>query len=274
MLKKLENFLQAEIDPVFAKRAAYILNEVERKNPEKILDAGCGRGFYLKAISLYNSPKEICGIDINPSYLEKAKKLCAGDKRVKIAQASIYTLSYPNSYFDFIICSEILEHLTGDEKALSELNRVLKPGGSLVITVPHHNFPFFWDPLNWLLMRLFHTHVNKDVWWLAGIWADHLRLYKEEGLVKLIKKTGYEVRDKERIIRYSWPFSHFLLYGIGKNIVERLGGKQFDRFSFEKKPLANILSSVFAFPSRFDSNSQNIYVNLALVCDKEKINKA
>ena len=52
MLKKLENLLKSEIDPVFAKRAEFIFEEVEKIKTQKILDAGCGRGFYVKALTL------------------------------------------------------------------------------------------------------------------------------------------------------------------------------------------------------------------------------
>jgi SAM-dependent methyltransferase len=53
------------------------------------------------------------------------------------AVTSITAMSFDSATFDCILCSEVLEHVPEDDKAVSELRRVLKPGGVLVITVPY-----------------------------------------------------------------------------------------------------------------------------------------
>jgi SAM-dependent methyltransferase len=275
MLKKLNSLLQNEIDPAYAKRSAYIFSAVENKKPSVILDAGCGRGFYVKALSLYPFVKQIHGIDINNRYVEKAKKLCAGDRKIHIRQGSIYKLPYKDQIFDCVISSEIFEHLDNEKKALSELYRVLKPNGILLITVPNERFPFLWDPINWILMRVFNTHVNKDIWWLAGMWADHIRLYKKDSLTELVNNK-FSVTDTKEFIHWSWPLTHFFLYGIGKNIVEKFPSKNFNRFEFtQDKPLSRLLAGFVALPSilfdkRFPTNSS---VDIALTAVKSPIKK-
>lgn len=265
----LYKILGNEIDPVFAKRARLILDAMIRKKPKRILDAGCGRGFYLKLASLLDFPAEIAGVDINKDYLTLAQKNCHGDKRVKIKMDSINSLAFPDDYFDFIICSEVLEHVSDDRSALKELHRVLKKGGTMIITVPNRNFPFLWDPLNWTLMKLFNTHVPKHIWWLAGIWADHERLYKQAEFEKLIK-SKFTICSSHTLVHWCWPFSHFLLYGIGKNIVERLNAKSFSRFSFEKdRPLTRILAKIFSLPSRFDSRVKSTTAGLFIEALKQ-----
>ncbi len=196
MLRQLENLLRAEIDPAYSQRARVIFEQIEKEKPLKILDAGCGRGFYLNALSFFPFIKEIHGVDINNQYLKIAKKNCL-DKRVKIIKAGLYSLPYPDNYFDCIIASEILEHVKDDKKALFELKRILKKNGTLIITVPHYYFPFLWDPLNWLLMRLFKGHVNKNIWWLAGIWADHNRLYTKKQIEKIVLTAGLTIEKTE-----------------------------------------------------------------------------
>lgn len=253
MLRKLEILLQSEIDPAFAKRAEFIFQAVEEKKPKKILEVGCGRGFYLQALSLFDFPKEIQGIDISEEYVKKAKKNCS-DKRVSITQGSVYSLPYDKESYDLIICSEVLEHLDNQEKGLSEIRRVLKKGGNILITVPNERFPFLWDPLNWILMRLFNTHVNKNIWWLAGIWAGHERLYTRSNLTNIMRKEGFEVVKIKQFVQHAWPLSHFALYGIGKNLVERCGVSQFNRFQFKNRANASILATLFRFPTRFDNN--------------------
>lgn len=267
MLRKLEILLKNEIDPAFAKRAEYILTEIERKKPKTILDVGCGRGFYVKAISLYSFPRSIYGVDINSQYIEKAKETIE-DKRIVLEQGSIYNLPYKNRTFDFIICSEVLEHLSDDTKAIKEIYRLLKPGGTVAITVPNENFPFFWDPLNWLLMHIFKTHINKNIWWLAGIWADHEKLYRKEELLLIIKKQNLKIDNTYSVIHYCWPFSHFLLYGIGKNLVERFGTKQFDRFNFKDRSSSRLIAFFMRWPSIFDSKKKSSSVNTIIIANK------
>lgn len=250
MLKRLENILQNEIDPVFSKRAAFIFDEIKKIMPKKVLDAGCGRGFYINSLTNFDFIEEIHGVDIVDKYLKIAKKNSL-DNRIKIRKADIYSLPYPNNYFDVIVCSEVLEHLAWDKKALFELKRVLKPSGTLLITVPNLNFPFLWDPINWILMKLFNKHINKNIWWLAGIWADHERLYTINRLESLIKSVGFSIKKKLFIMHRVLPFSHFLLYGIGKNLVERFGFQSFSRFNKDtKRPFIQFLATVFALPDK------------------------
>lgn len=268
MNRKLQNLIQTEIDPVFAKRSEFIFKEVYKKKPAKVLDAGCGRGFYVHALTAFPFIKKIYGVDIDKKYIEIAKKNSL-DKRVVISKASLYTLPYSDNYFDFIICSEVLEHLERDYAALVELKRVLKKNGTLIITVPNYHFPFFWDPLNWILMRRFNTHIPKDIWWLAGIWADHDHLYTKEKLVNVVSKCGFKIKEVKLIVSFCWPFSHFILYGIGKNIVERFNIKSLNRFQKNRGILSSIIALIFKFPTIFENkNLLNSSVNIMLMSEK------
>lgn len=268
MLKQLKNLLKNEIDPAFAKRAEFIFKEIRKRKPKRILDAGCGRGFYVYALSMLSFPKEICGIDIKEEYLKVAKQNCI-DKRVQLQQTSIYNLPFPDEYFDCVISSEILEHLKDDGKALQELKRVIRKNGILLITVPNYNFPFLWDPINWILMRIFNTHINKNIWWLAGIWADHERLYTKKQLLSIIDKY-FKIHKANVLTHWCWPFTHFILYGIGKNLVERLGCNTFNRFNVkENRKLSQLLAKFFALPTSLDSVLKTKSgVNIAVLAQK------
>jgi ubiquinone/menaquinone biosynthesis C-methylase UbiE len=269
MLTRLDHSLKTEIDPVFAERAKIILNEAIKGKPARVLDAGCGRGYYIHILSGFDFIKVLEGIDLNARYLSIIKKSNL-PKKVKVQKASLFSLSFKDNYFDFVVCSEVLEHVRDDVKALKELHRVLKPNGKLVITVPHSDFPLFWDPVNFLLMHLFNTHVNKNMWWAAGIWADHERLYSENELYKKVSTSGFKVIKTERLIYGCWPFSHFLLYGIGKNIVEKLGVEEFNRFSYKDKPFSGLLAKIFRLPDSFIKRRKgNRFVGLAMVLKKK-----
>lgn len=250
-MQQLKHLLDSEFDPGFEARARFIFEALDQKKPQKILDAGCGRGFYSYALSFFLFVKEIQSFDINESYISLAKSHCT-DKRIHIQKASIYNLPYPNNYFDFIVFSEVLEHLKDEKNALKELKRVLKKNGIIALTVPDVQFPFLWDPLNWLLMTFFGTHISKDIWWLAGIWADHERLYSIDELKKIVGNNSFKYEKCEKVVHWSWPFAHFILYGIGKNLIERFGLEIGNRFLYKKKnTIMTTLASIMKAPSTY-----------------------
>lgn len=269
MKKQLEHILSNEIDPAFSRRARVIFEIVEKEKPARVLDAGCGRGFYVNSFTNFSFVKEIHGFDINENYLTITKQHIT-DKRIRIQKADIYKLPYPDNYFDFIVCSEVLEHLSGDVAGLNELKRILNKKGTLAITVPNKNFPFLWDPINWMLMRLFNTHIDKNIWWLAGIWADHERLYKPHKVVSVLKTQGFKVLQIREFVHWCWPFSHFLLYGIGKNIVERFKVQSFNRFNSKKQSLLNwMVARFFELPTKLlDRNKVRNGCVIVLTCKK------
>ncbi len=263
------SLLDNEVDPAFRERARFIFKWIEDIKPQRVLDAGCGRGFYTHALTQFSFIQSIDGFDLKEEYLEKARK-SVDDKRVRLQIGNIYDLPYKPASFDVIILSEVLEHVPDDIKALVKLRKLLKPGGVILITVPNYNFPFLWDPLNWILMKFFNTHVNKNIWWLAGIWADHERLYTKEQLEKVVTKSKLSVEELKEAIHWCWPFSHFFLYGIGKNIVERLNVTEFSRFDDRPRPLAKILSTLFRLPSTlFDKHIKTKTSMNLLLCAKK-----
>lgn len=268
----IENILSCEPDPAFEGRAGVIIDGVLKNKPSSILDIGCGRGFYVRLFSLLSFPKKIVGMDQNDTYLTRAKNISKRDKRIRFVKGSIYKLPFEDKSFDTVVASEIFEHLDKPVFAIQECRRVLKKNGQLLISVPHKNFPFLWDPINFILMKIFNTHIPKDIWWLAGIWADHEKLYEEDEIVNFLKKNNFEVVKVKRIVAHCFPFSHFLLYAIGKNLVEKINLPTFDRFNFNENKKPSWLVNLFKSPSKeHDGNikKNQRFMNLAIVCVKK-----
>ena len=209
-----------ELDPAFAARAALILRHVQPAGAGRILDVGCGRGFYARAIAALYPQAAVVGVDYSNDYLTAAAEHTRG-MAVQFARADARSLPFASGEFDAIVCSEVLEHIVEDGAVLMELNRVLRDEGLLLISVPNRQYPFMWDPLNWVLERVFGTHVPSHIWWLAGIWADHVRLYTSAELTGRVRAAGFALDNLWLTTPRCLPFAHFLLYGIGKNIIER-----------------------------------------------------
>lgn len=222
MKKTIERLLSRTGDVALRRRAAWILGIVSSKNPRNILDVGCGDGFYLHLLSIIYPQVKLFGVDSSPKALKSALVNLQG-RKVKLSQASVYHLPYPNKSFDVIILSEVLEHLTHDGRGLREAYRVLKPTGAIIVSVPHANYPFFWDPINWVMERTLGSHVQKGFW--AGIWNQHRRLYTSERLISKLKKSRFREIETSIFTSYCLPFNHYLLNLFARFLVGRRGSR-------------------------------------------------
>lgn len=110
--------------------AIRMISRLHSKFPCEHLDIGSGHG---ELISLMRSQ-----FDIHSSacdYTEKLMRL--PDVTVRIANLSIENLPFTDNSFDLVTCTEVIEHLEHYRQTLREIHRVLRPGGTLVITTPN-----------------------------------------------------------------------------------------------------------------------------------------
>lgn len=87
-----------------------------------------------------------------------------------------------NNFFDLILCYHILEHIENDKKAMAELFRVLKPGGTCLIQTPFKDGKIYED---------FSKKTPEE---RAGAFGqeDHVRIYSVEGLLKRLNESGFQ----------------------------------------------------------------------------------
>lgn len=213
----IARMMRNEADMAYRRRVQTIFEWLAPQDGDHVLDAGCGRGFYLKFIRHLCGAK-LAGVELEFPYLRIAKGALAGETGVELLNGSLYHLPFPAETFDKAILSEVLEHVDDDVKALRSVARVLKPGGLLAITVPNANYPFWWDPINKTLETLFKTHIQHGL--LAGIWAYHVRLYTRDQLRKAVLDAGLEIAGERSFTHHSFPFIHNIVYGLGKTVLE------------------------------------------------------
>jgi len=104
---------------------------------ELILDVGCGNG---RDIIIFANNSAFCvGIDFSSGMIKEGKKAIdtMGFRNVHLISGGATNLPFSDGTFDKISCSEVIEHIPDWEKAIAEMNRVLKIGGKLVITTPN-----------------------------------------------------------------------------------------------------------------------------------------
>lgn len=130
----------------------------------RILDVGCGTGANLLMLSQFGDAE---GVDVS----EDALAFCheRGLANVKLGAAE--KLPYDDGTFDLVTALDVVEHLDDDLSGLSEMRRVLRPGGRVLLFVP--TFMFLWG-------------VQDDV-------SNHRRRYRLPELRRVLEQAGFEV---------------------------------------------------------------------------------
>ena len=108
------------------------------KNLGTAMDIGCNAGFYSKVISDFGF-REVFGIDINSAYVAKANHSFASDspgKRVAFETMDATAVPTDKSY-DFILCTEVIEHTEKPDAVIKSIIKLLAPGGIAVISLPN-----------------------------------------------------------------------------------------------------------------------------------------
>lgn len=150
----------------------YILNK-------NICDFGCGKGSFLRLANDYAS--KVFGVEIQENYLNLLNENgieCVDD------------IKKLNTKFDTIFLFHTLEHLPNQIEVLNQIKKFIKPGGKLVVEVPHAN--------DYLLSNLKIEEFKEFT-----LWSQHLILHTKKSLENFLKHTGYKDIEIHGSQRYS-----------------------------------------------------------------------
>ena len=158
---------------------------------EKILDLGSGRGIFNEIFRKIGF-KKIVAVDFNEELLQMND---ADQKKVLNLEER---LPFLNNYFDCCFAAEIIEHLRKREQFLSEIHRVLKWGGYLVLTTPNKNS----------LIAKFDRIIGRFI--VNGVWNGHdyhhKHVYGFDEIKKAIRKAGFNIIKLETFyLFYGFP---------------------------------------------------------------------
>src|ERR671937_2226781 len=150
-------------------------------NAERALDVGCGDGRLTAELSAL----KLCGVDVSRVALERARQRLAGDVDL-IEIEPDEPLPLEDARYDLALCAETLEHVRDVQLLLSEIRRVLRPGGTLAVTTPAHS------RLTGLkvLLRGFDNGFDPL--------SPHLRFFSKRSLARVLGELGYDVRSLRR----------------------------------------------------------------------------
>lgn len=142
----------------------------------RILEIGCATGLFLAYASRYGF--EVCGIEISEYASKYAREHLRLD--VKTGVVEDIHLFWPDCYFDVIMMSHVVEHFPDPLTTLSLTNRLLKPGGLLIIRTPDFSS--------------FDAKYYREKWSGLSI-PFHLYFFTPKSLCKMLKKTGYKIKE-------------------------------------------------------------------------------
>ena len=150
------------------------------------LEAGCGLGQWVGYFR--SNGYNMVGVDYNESTICRAKSY---DSSLSLAAADVRALPFQGESIDTYISFGVIEHfIEGPEKALREAYRVLKKGGTALITVPHKNiFTIIRSPVDWLKRSSFLRKIfskEKKIYY-------YQKYFAPQRLMAKFRDAGYEV---------------------------------------------------------------------------------
>lgn len=203
--KKLSNKERAEIyadikshDDVYYSSNLSFLKRIHEKrlsslrtlmgdiSDKKILDAGSGEGFFLASLNC----KEKIGVELSQKRIDKALKLFP---ELKVKLADVKELPFEDNSFDVILCSEVLEHVSNYEKAISEFKRCIRSNGCLILSFPNESTV----SLGRLLLLRFPIHE-----------IDHVNVITPKDIIRILGST-YKSLNVPNI---PYPFCLYQVY--------------------------------------------------------------
>jgi SAM-dependent methyltransferase len=157
-------------------------SKIRLKPGVRVLDAGCGKGRHLHEAYKCSGVK-VVGLDRKREDVTEARNMIrllekvgeGGEGAWGVLEGDITRLPFADDSFDVVICSEVLEHIPDEAKAIEEIARVLKPGETLVVSVPRY-FP---EKVCWALSKAYRNEPG-----------GHIRIYRKRELIRKLEKAG------------------------------------------------------------------------------------
>lgn len=143
-----------------------------KKKTGRILDVGCATGSFL--LGMKELPGwDVFGVEINPHAANIAR-----ENQLDVFTGTLEDAQFPNAGFDAVTLWDVLEHLHDPNSSISEIHRILKPDGILVIRVPNI--------------------ASRDAKWFGSTWAGwdsprHLFVFSPDTLSKMLEDNGFQV---------------------------------------------------------------------------------
>lgn len=171
-------------------RRRHILRYIGDTRGKTFVDVGCEQGY----ISAKVRCKEKILVDIDTKNLEAAKKI---NKGARLVQSDAQKINLPDDSADIVLSAAILEHLPDPSKGFSELVRITRPNGRIIINVPNEKLVLLVKKiLRTFGMSFLLGNLSK------GMAPGHLHVFDKKMLLKISK-------NKARMLRFGYAYPYY-----------------------------------------------------------------
>jgi arsenite methyltransferase len=116
------------------RRRRHVREALAARSGERILDVGCGPGFYARELLDEIGPAgSIVAVDASPDMLVLARQRCEGHGNVTFREGDATALPVDDGGFDAALCVQVMEYVPAVGRALQEMHRALRPGGRVLV---------------------------------------------------------------------------------------------------------------------------------------------
>ncbi len=203
---------------------------------ERVLDMGCGAGRH--AFEMYRRGADVIALDQDADELSTVSEWFAAMREeggipegaeADVKQGDALNLPFPDGEFDRVVAAEVLEHIPDDDAAIAELVRVLRPGGTIAVTVPR------WLPekVCWLLSDAYHE-----------VEGGHVRIYRGHELAARLEQAGLRLTGRDHVHGLHSPY-WWVKCAVGVTKDDHPLARAYHRvlvWDIEKRPLATRLA--------------------------------
>ncbi|MBS3055962.1 MAG: class I SAM-dependent methyltransferase [Candidatus Aenigmarchaeota archaeon] len=170
------------LNPYGVHRNKVILKKISEFHG-RILDIGCGT--FNNTIKLCKNNNEITAVDMDKEQIDKNKVKFKHLTQVEFKVADALNLPFERNYFDRVITTDVIEHVTDDGRFLAEIYRVLKPGGTAFLTTPNKN----------RLSSVIRKIIGRPVTFPHDLGGNsiHFREYSESELRELMLRNNFKI---------------------------------------------------------------------------------
>ncbi len=185
--------------PTYRNRYLFVKRNLAKWNGnrpfEKALHLGCGEGDYDPMIAEHC--RQLESVDINEADVGFAQSSNKEIENIDYRVDSALDLQTKDSSVDLLISVEVLEHVGQPEVMISEIRRVLKPGGLVIITFPSLHFPFTYDPINRMLSFFTKKKVSQGAYAFG-----HTYLIGRKEFLRWADQNELEIVEEHRLSSY------------------------------------------------------------------------